>query len=291
MDVLRIIPLILHVISILLHTLGIYLLRQQTLNTSNQIPLLLNLSIAEIFMSVFDFTYNILQHSNVDKNTTEYFYTIQCTCFVISYFLILIVLTLDRFFEVYLNITYPVYFSRKIVSRCLAVCWIIGFTLCFLLVMLRYTINIDSLRVVFLILFPTFESIFFTVAVFTYGYIFKKYRKANLSQVKGGSNTSLQRRTFKRRKFFVPTLIIVTFFFFAIIPDQLHLFLFYLYDAGSNKALDAILTLYVIGFICDALIYIFFPKGNRTMLKKMFKPHRAVVHPTTTWSAETSSHH
>ena len=94
-----------------------------------------------------------------------------------------------------------------------------------------------------------------------------KYRQMSRNQAKTTNNNS----SFKKRKFFVPTLIIFTFFLFAIIPDQLHLFLFYIYDIGSNTFLNTILLMYVVGFICDAVIYIFFQKTTYSILRKKLK--------------------
>ena len=261
---------ILHSIAISLHCLGIYLLSHQIKqDRSHQVPILMNLSIAEIFMSAFDVAYNIMISYGVEEDINIYVYTIQCTCFVISNFLILTVLALDRFFEVYLNITYPIFFTKQVVQRCLVGCWVIGFTLGILLCTLRYTMGINTLDVVFRILFPFFEIVFFSCAVVSYSYIYMKYRQMmrNQSHSSGNNNNN----SFKKRKFFVPTLIIFTFFLFAIIPDQLHLFLFYIYNIGSNTFLNTILLLYVVGFICDASIYIFFQKTTYSILRKKLR--------------------
>jgi len=265
---------VLHSIAISLHLLGIFLLSQQIKkDRSHQVPIMLNLSIAEIFMSVFDVAYNIMIVNGVDENISIYVYTVQCTCFVVSCFLILTLLTLDRFFEVYLNITYPVFFTRRVVYMCLLSCWLIGFSLGILLCSLRYAIGIDTLDVVFKVLFPGFEIIFFSSAVITYSYIYSKFRKLSRDPIRNASSS----QSLKKRKFFVPTLIIFTFFWFAIIPDQLHLFLFYIYGIGSTTFLNAILLLYVIGFICDAVIYIFFQKTTykilRKFLRRIFSPN------------------
>jgi len=259
---------VLHSIAISLHCLGIYLLSHQIKqDRSHQVPILMNLSIAEIFMSVFDVAYNIMISYNVEANINIYVYTIQCTCFVISNFLVLTVLALDRFFEVYLNITYPIFITKQVIHRALFGCWSIGFTLGIILCTLRYTMGINTLDVVFRILFPFFEILFFSCAVCSYSYIYMKYRQMSRNQAKTTNNNN----SFKKRKFFVPTLIIFTFFLFAIIPDQLHLFLFYIYDIGSNTFLNTILLMYVVGFICDAVIYIFFQKTTYSILRKKLK--------------------
>ena len=88
---------------------------------SNEPIILMNLSMAEIFMSAFDLAYNIMLKVKIGQNISEYLYIIQCTCFVIRSFLILTFLALNQFFEVYLNLKYPIYISRKTVLRCLSV--------------------------------------------------------------------------------------------------------------------------------------------------------------------------
>lgn len=273
--------LLLHCISISLHCLGLFLLSAQIKkDRSHQVPIMMNLSVAEIFMSVFDVTYNVMTRENVDTNIRIYVYTVQCTCFVISCFLILTVLTLDRFFEVYLNLKYPIYFTKNVVRCCLAGCWCIGFSLGTTLCIVRYVYGINTLDVIYRVLFPLFEIIFFACAVMTYAYIYSKYRLLLHNPV-GNNNGS---EAFGKPKFFVPTLIIFTFFLFAIIPDQLHLFLFYIYKIGSDLVLSIILTLYVIGFICDAVIYIFFQRTTREILRKkvhqVFPFFNNTVHPS-----------
>lgn len=277
--------LILHCFSISLHCLGIFLLSHQIKkDRSHQVPIMMNLSVAEIFMSIFDFTYNVMTRENFNNNIRTYVYTIQCTCFVISCFLILTVLTLDRFFEVYLNLKYPIYFTKGVVRICLAGCWAIGFSLGMALCVARYLYGTNTLDVIYRVLFPLFEIIFFTVAVMTYTYIYSKYRLLLRNPV-GNRNRS---NAFGKPKFFVPTLIIFTFFFFAIIPDQLHLFLFYIYDIGSKLLLNIILTLYVIGFICDAVIYIFFQRTTRQILRmkihQLFPFSGSSVHPNSEYN-------
>ena len=67
---------------------------------------------------------------------------------------------------------------------------------------------------------------------------------------------------------FVPTLILLTFFLFAIMPDQLHLFMFYLYKRGSDLMMIIILMLYVTGFISDACTNIFLQNSICILLMK-----------------------
>ena len=256
--------LVLHIVSIGLHCLGIYLLLNLKHEKSNQPIILMNLSTAEIFMSAFDLVYNVMLKQKIGGNISEYFYIIQCTCFVIPSFLILTFLALDRFFEVYLNLKYPIYFSRKTVLRWLLACWMLGLIQGVIMVTLQVVCDIGALRYIFVILFPFFEFIFFTVAVTAYSYLYIKYRKMQ-RKVPSLQHTSM---VFRRRKMFVPTLILFTFFLFAIIPDQLHLFMFYVYRRGSDLMMSIILTLYVTGFICDACIYIFLQKGVRILLMK-----------------------
>ena len=267
--------LVLHIVSIGLHCLGIYLLLNLNHEKSNQPVILMNLSIAEIFMSAFDLVYNIMIKLKIDRNISEYFYIIQCTCFVIPSFLILTFLALDRFFEVYLNLKYPIYFSRKAVLRWLSACWFLGSIQGVIMVILQVVYGIRSLRYIFVILFPFFELIFFTVAFVAYSYLYIKYRKMQ-RKVHSLQHTSL---VFRRRKMFVPTLILFTFFLFVIIPDQLHLFMFYVCKKGSDLMMHIILTLYVTGFICDACIYIFLQKSIRNLLMKKLGLRRSSVVP------------
>ena len=259
-EVLSYIPLTLEIICIPTHILGIYLLFQSKSNNPNSTIILINLSVAESFMAAIDFAYNVMLRNNVSKNVTDYVYTTSCTCFVIPSFLILTVLALDRFFEVYYNIRYPIYFQKRKIVGFLAICWLLGFLQFLVLTFLRFRYNVDTLSIVFKFLLPGFEIVFCVTAAPIYGYIYKKYRQA-LKMVSAHQNN-----TFTRHKFFVPTLILLNFCFFVIIPDQLHLFLFYIYKTGSPNMMNIILMLYAIGFICDALIYTFLQPITRKIL-------------------------
>ena len=69
-----------------------------------------------------------------------------------------------------------------------------------------------------------------------------------------------------RRNFFAPSLIILTFVLFVILPDIVNLLLFYVYGIGTVLHSNILLTMYVCGFIADAIIYIFLQRKLRRLL-------------------------
>eukprot|EP00111_Clytia_hemisphaerica_P018174 TCONS_00053748-protein len=76
-----------------------------------------------------------------------------------------------------------------------------------------------------------------------------------------------------RRGFFTPTLLIITFVIFWLIPDQINFWdslmaHFYDREVVSRMLQDILKNLYPLGFISDAIIYIFLQKEVITFLKR-----------------------
>lgn len=265
-------PLPLYIVSLILHGMGTYVLLTLRSRRSNQDTIILNLSVSEIFMSLFDLTQNILSRYVAHKDApTNYLTIIQCTLFVLPNFLILFILTLDRLLEVYLNIKYKVYVTKSKTRLQLRVCWCTGCACAIVIITLRVTIYKDVARYIFMYIFPIVEGLLFLFAVTTYIYIYRRLLRNQRPPTHYPSVHGNIQTTTRSIKLFPPFLILITFFIFAIAPDVANLFLFYIYDeVGTNLHSNILLTLYVIGFICDALIYIFLQSHIRHWLKRKF---------------------
>ena len=175
------IPIPLYIISITLHITGIFLLTTQRSRRRNQDIIILNLSICELWMSICDLVQNILMRSGqgsyiMKSQGYQYLILVQCTFFVLPSLLFMIVLTVDRFFEVYLNIRYYIYFSRKKVTVIIVVCWLVGMLLAVTLFAWKWKRPLDATSVIYQYLLPTVEGVFLIIAATTYSYIYKKYR-------------------------------------------------------------------------------------------------------------------
>lgn len=267
------IPLPFCVISISLHGIGIFLLT--SLKTRrNQDVIILNLSIAELIMSCCEMAQNILHHVYpVSSLAVSYLTVAQCTLFVFTSFLIMIVLTLDRFLETFLNLKYVCYINKTTTRRCLFVCWLSGWTCGSVLLPLRYYHDKNIATVIFKYIFPITEGIFLITAAACYSYIYAKFRKLNYQPFQGKPEFyGHQARTkYRKKKFFPPFLIMISFVLFVVLPDIANLLLFYVFKNGITLHSNILSTFYVLGFICDAVIYVFLQKHVRKQFYRIFR--------------------
>ena len=282
-------PLFLYSIAILLHLLGLFLLSNQK-QSSNQDIIIMNLSVAELGMCMFDIVQNILSRLPQHDLNNNIIIVAGCGFFVIPFLIIVTFLTLDRFFEVYLNIKYQIHFNKFKIGAILALAWITGIITAVTLLYkkLRYHVNVRTL--IYKYMFPTLETTLFIICVLVYGYIYYKYRKSKkpkhstshfrsrpmfsnskIYPLQKNSHKRKYSTVFKKRKFFAPFLIIVTLILFVIVPDMLNLYLFYIYEKTDCKAWSNILlSLYSAGFIVDAVIYVFIQNHVRRTFFKLF---------------------
>ena len=263
-------PLPLYAISLALHSLGIYLLTIVQQKSRTQDAIFVNLSIAEIFMSCCDLTQNILSRSFVHPLVIDYLTIIQCALFVIPSIWIMTLLALNRFLEVYLNIKYNLMVNRKKMRILLVLFWVVGILTAFLLVFLRSKYERIS-TTIYKFLLPINEGCFFFIAVVSYSYIWRKISVQRTKTRRRMQQFHAQQKEYLRKNFFPPFLIIVSFITFVLIPDILNLIFVHTLKLKEADLIKSILLVfYVTGFICDALIYIFFqPHVTRLLFYKL----------------------
>ncbi|XP_066932247.1 uncharacterized protein [Clytia hemisphaerica] len=172
-------PLLFYSIAVILHSIGITLLLKLR-RKRNQDIIILHLSITELFMCLLDIIQNILSRDDYVTEMTSrvksYVIIVNCCFFVVPSFLIIITLTIDRFLEIYLNIKYQLYFSKKKLKFVLTVHWVLGSILGAALLVVRLTHGTQARLVIFMFIFPTLEIIFLIIAIVTYAYIYRKFR-------------------------------------------------------------------------------------------------------------------
>lgn len=298
-------PIPLYFISIILHSMGLHVLVSLRGARTCQDTILMSLSISEIFMSICDLAQNTLSRFTFHTNEPiNYLTIVQCTLFVIPSFLTIIVLNIDRFLAVRLNIKYTLYITKFKTRMQLFACWSIGVTSLVIITSLRATMYPKIAHIIFKYIFPAIEGVVLLTGTFSYSYIYKKTREnrrrnSSVHNVHipnlGPSDTepsnsrsskprpsiarpskarpsiARQNITRRRRILFAPFFILLTFFTFAVIPDIVNLMIFYVYPkVGTNLHANILLTFYVVGFISDALIYMFLQRHIRTRLKRIF---------------------
>ena len=256
---------------------------------------LLHLSLSENCHSFFLGLYFILSKYNKPKWANYAFICFGGGAFI-WYLSIMIMLTVDRFLTVYLNVRYLAVWNIRKTKRVLVVCFLVGF----------------SFNLLFLLTIPTFEkaldffstylwflvdNIFILIAILTYIYIFRRVYKPsreigdNKEGVKSRawtvtSNTNEafetvvisgdpERRSaasvsnkpkFPMRTFLIPLLLITTFVVFIGFPDNTY-FWYFVLNKERPPVMDSLFFIfYPMGIMSDAIIYVLFAKDVRTFL-------------------------
>ena len=267
MDWMFYVILIFDVLVILTHIMALRVLinKKQKRLKGNQKMLLITLSVAELTYAVINIGM-VLCSLQKFINLTDAFFTLNFVSGFWMYWVIMTLITLDRFLEIYLNIKYSILCSSKKTKTVL----IIALVISFLLLVPAFQVKKETL-ISFGILFcyPILESFFIILASVTYLYIFKqvlRHRKRTMKVQKQlrRNNRVINRMHFGNRfKVFVPSLIIITFIFFMFVPNTISLFI----HKGFVKpeVQDIVFILIPIGLVADPVIYIFNLKGIRRL--------------------------
>ena len=267
MDWMFYVILIFDVLVILTHIMALRVLinKKQKRLKGNQKMLLITLSVAELTYAVINIGM-VLCSLQKFINLTDAFFTLNFVSGFWMYWVIMTLITLDRFLEIYLNIKYSILCSSKKTKTVL----IIALVISFLLLVPAFQVKKETL-ISFGILFcyPILESFFIILASVTYLYIFKqvlRHRKRTMKVQKQlrRNNRVINRMHFGNRfKVFVPSLIIITFIFFMFVPNTISLFI----HKGFVKpeVQDIVFILIPIGLVADPVIYIFNLDGIRRL--------------------------
>ena len=201
----------------------------------------------------------------------------------------LVVMTLNRFLEVYLNIRYEVYVTRRKTLFIIFGIWITGLvSSAVLLICLRFLDNFNAILYNGLAyLWTIVEIIVLLNGTIVYLYIYRKCRNnrsrvsnvVSQNNVNSDGNENRQNRL-KKRKVFIPAFITITFFLFAFIPDTVY-FIMHLYATSSFNSLIGTLLyhiIFAINTISDVIIYVvLLQRDIRTVLLKIWRRNTGSV--------------
>ena len=187
-----------------LHALGLYLFLTTPITklAYNQKLYYINISLCTLGKCVLKITYKTLTALHVSERITFKIWTLDTGALFFCYILFLVVLTVDRFLEIYLNITYPLWSTRKSTLVLVTLSWCImaatWIALCFLE-------DSRAEMVVVLYFWPCSESLFLIVAIFVYSYLFVKIRQNRrklvpLSNYENTTETNLQHQDYEKPK-------------------------------------------------------------------------------------------
>lgn len=251
------------------HIFGIYLLKKVNMQRGSKQSFLIHLNVLEICLSVSQsvivaLSIFISEESGTTFKVYDVFLVIHTSGFVIICSLFIILLTFDRFLEVWLNIKYEVYITSAITKTLVFGSYFVGFVTLMVVLLLKFTTNIDPMIIFHSFVFRILMSFIVVHYVVTYVYIFYKLRNHRKvapceSRTKTERTKAIQAKKNKqlRMTMFAPFWIILTFFIFVFIPEIILKILFYVYKFNKFTSPIYPLTfiLFSFGSITDVCIY------------------------------------
>ena len=275
MDSILLSVLILELLVILVHVIALRMLISVKNNnvSGTQKLLLIVLCVTELTFTVSDIGSTVLHFLGLFqfRNVIWMFSISSC---IVMYIFVMILITVDRFMEIYLNIKYDIHWCTKKTKVVLAVALVMSLLSGIPAIMVGWREPCDVFKVFSLYVYPILEAVFVIVASFTYFYIIKQVRRHRKvserieKQLSENNKRPNQKPRNNRFKIFVPTLIIITFMLFTIGPNIIKLCVFLDIIQKENEAHIAYIFI-AIGFIADPLIYILNMKSIRYSRTKL----------------------
>ena len=275
MDSILLSVLILELLVILVHVIALRMLISVKNNnvSGTQKLLLIVLCVTELTFTVSDIGSTVLHFLELFqfRNVIWMFSISSC---IVMYIFVMILITVDRFMEIYLNIKYDIHWCTKKTKVVLAVALAMSLLSGIPAIMVGWREPCDVFKVFTLYVYPILEAVFVIVASFSYFYIIKQVRRHRKvserieKQLRENNKRPNQKPRNNRFRIFVPTLIIITFMLFTIGPNIIKFCVFLDIIQKENEAHIAYIFI-AIGFIADPLIYILNMKSIRYSRTKL----------------------
>ena len=258
------------IFGFVLNVTGTTLLRKLDKGITNQRLILMNLSICQGAISLL---VTILQITimSVDEFHPRFLQTLRCTIYglYIQYYLIMIIMAVDRTIGTKFPLRYPIIFSRRKAKFLLAMAWILAVvygtvSACF------YN---EFRNNYFSFVLPIFDSVVFLCIAVSYSYIMfllctRKIQTAS-EQIAVKTRKAEGKQLLK-----VAGIISLTFVLFNLIPDAI---IAITYKSASSKLWTCVQITWSLGLLSDPITYLFFQKKLRTALLNAFKYRRSSI--------------
>lgn len=245
---------LLTVIPILLDFLGLYCLYKNKLRKENQKLFLYHITIVELLLNVIGIvliTLDLLP--NVHRTVRNVIVSLHGGASLVFY-LIMLLITLDRLACVLLHIKYKILITNKLIRAIIYCSWVLGFLS---VIPLSFTASELTKDIVYTYGFVVSDSI--VVLAFSVCYVaitcMLRVRRERLSS--SSSKTRTHGSVF-RKQYLIPFLIITSFVLFYGIPDAVMTF-----SDKTEEQLQIVTVFWSLGFVADPLIYIFFNRAYR----------------------------
>ena len=282
---------ILYVVIIIFHSVGLYLLvsLHKDGRSDIQLILIMNLSVTEILLSIFNMLEKFLEEESLNNSETfdvaaKYLSIVLMTPFEFSHYMNMLYITINKLLEVLLNIKYELYCTFSKVKYLIGVTWLVGIVFCasIILVEIFAGYELESLIIYSLV---AFDFAFIVIAVGSNSYIFHKYRKSCIAPVQTTPQPSIW-NVFRNSRFYVSALMILSFLLLVVTPDVINILvprnveddvededIVDIYVNAVDIVLDFMINL---SYLSNALIYIFMHTPVKQLLLRKLQATRCL---------------
>ena len=201
---------------------------------------------------------------------------------------LMILMTGDRFFTVLYPLRYPVYWTD--IKARISIGSLIFFSLTYALIYTFLPMEKKTRSLVRAYYWMTFLIIFLTIVICTYSYIINRISRISRIDVapvaasnnNNSSNTNNARSQSRfRRSLIVPSLIIGTFILLWAVPFVISFIGNYVNLGIPAEVWQFSILIFGIGFILDAVTYIFLQPSMRRIIIRMVRGRRVGDEETT----------
>ena len=266
-----------HVIALTL----LFKLKGDNLNGSQKY-LLISFCLTELTLGIYSvlissITFVNIQHTKTIEETLLIFLL---TPLSLIYFLVMILITLDRLLEFRLSIKYSLYWSSK--KTLVALLFIISISMsifiCIVILTTFYDFTSKYEEILLIQVLPVFGNFFIVLAGYTYYQIYQKVKEnrkksKRIKRIYEVKNSSKQMDSNQRKRFqvFLPSVIIGTFILFSLAPYLIWIIQYHICN-DCYKFLNSIIEiLYSLGLLADPIVSIFSLKPIRMRIKRALK--------------------
>ena len=263
------------ILTILIHSCGTYILvKHKSLIARNQRLYLISLSTSEILLSLNHIVLDSAYLLTPLKRWVAVMEIVHYDALWLINLTTIIVLTLDRFAEVFYNIKYDLYVTHRRTMQLVISLWILGTLTAVLFTVLYLIYAINYFDITYRYIYPILDTAVVLNALIVYTYIYfkialhnKRIRHINIHRQDISLPHQLNTDQSNKQKFFVPILIVISFVVFIYIPDVIHFANMHILN--EKKWFRRVSTfLYSLNMLSDAAIYIFLQRNIRKFILK-----------------------
>lgn len=278
-----IIQTILCIIPTVLHLFGIYWIQKSRHIDANQKHYISHISLLEIVIMICQ---NIFVYLKVYGYDVTYYYVSLFSAAVgFVWNNILIMLTVDRFLQVYLNIKYVNHVTRAKTLISISMCYLLGICSVLILVLVNTNLHISH-EIIRLYFYSFYAAVVCIVFGLTYLYIYYRIRvcrnaddalcKSQHSNLKDSQKKQQQ----PKRGTFIPFWIVFTYILFIVIPGIIYVVLFTVLKIEISLGTKLMVyhiwrVCWLIAFTTDAMIYILSHERIRRKFVRLLKCFKA----------------